>query len=101
MALFKITLSEDETVILMALAEGRILKSHRYLDGTKVYELHPVDGGRGELVDGDAVHHLEEAQLIGSNQKFPAASYLLTEKGRLLAQSRLGKETAVLAARNW
>jgi hypothetical protein len=92
-------LSEDEIEIVLGLAEGRILKSHRYLDGAKVYKLHPVEGGRGEIVDADAVQALEEAQLIDSNKKFPAASYLLTEKGRELAESLLGKETAVLGAK--
>jgi hypothetical protein len=94
-------LSEDEREILVGLADGLILKSHRYLDGTKVYKLHPLDGGRGEIVDGDAVHALEEARLIDSNKKFPAAAYLLTEKGRQMAESLLGRETAVLDASKW
>lgn len=72
--------------VLRALAEGWMLKSHRYLDGTKVFRLHALTG---ELVtvDGKVVEALVKQQLVTSNQKFPAATYLLTEKGRALAAS--------------
>ncbi len=77
---------KNEEDVLRALAEGWLLKSHRYLDGTKVFRLHPLTGDP-VTVHGRAVEALVKQQLVTSNQKFPAATYLLTEKGRALAAS--------------
>lgn len=63
------------------LAEGWTLKSHRYLDGKKLYQLHSLTG-EVEQVNGLEVEALMEAGYIYTNHKFPANSYLLTEKGR-------------------
>ena len=79
-------LYETEEDVLRALAEGWLLKSHRYLDGTKVFRLHPLTGDP-VTVDARVVEALVKRQLVTSNQKFPAATYLLTEKGRALAAS--------------
>lgn len=76
--------SKAEAKILVALASGSTLKSHRYLDGTKVYQLHPLEG-QAELVQKRLVDGLQQHSLITSNQKFPAATYSLTEQGRELA----------------
>jgi hypothetical protein len=91
-------LSDEERTVLVALAEGSILKSHRYFDGTKVYKLHPLDGGGADIIDDETVQSLEEQQLIDSNKKFPAAAYLLTEKGRELAESVTGRAVTSLGA---
>jgi len=67
--------------LLRAMANGYTLKSHRYLDGTKVYQLHALDG-QIEEVPQAIVAALQDQQLIDSNKKFPAATYWLTETGR-------------------
>ncbi len=72
-------LSQAQEQILQSLIRGATLKSHRYLDGTKIYKLHPLDGPASE-VDRTAVEALKAHGLIHSNQKFPAATYLLTDK---------------------
>jgi hypothetical protein len=77
-------LSQAEAKILTALLTGSTLKSHRYLDGTKVYQLHALDGPI-EPVQQRIVESLQARGLIYSNQKFPAATYSLTEQGRELA----------------
>jgi hypothetical protein len=77
-------LSKAEARIILALLGGFTLKSHRYLDGTKVFHLHPL-AGPPEPVSKKIVAALHENGLIQSNQKFPAAAYLLTPKGRDVA----------------
>jgi hypothetical protein len=79
-----VKLSKAEVKLLCALASGSTLKSHRYLDGRKVYQLHPL-AGQAELVQKRLVDGLQQRGLITSNQKFPAATYSLTEQGRELA----------------
>lgn len=74
-------LSRRHKQALLKLGEGWLLKSHRYLDGTKRYQLHSPEGAVVDVqrkIVSDLVHN----DLISSNQKFPAATYLLTEKGR-------------------
>ena len=75
-------LGAAERKVLAAMAEGSTLKSHRYLDGRKEYRLHPLGEGGAEAVAWDTVETLRELGLIDSNKKFPAATYLLTDKGR-------------------
>ncbi len=72
--------------VLRALAEGYSLKSHRYLDGTKIHRLHPL-AGLPVPVERPIVDWLVKNGLVTSNQKFPAATYTLTDKGRALAAS--------------
>ena len=74
-------LSAAHTRVLLAIAGGCSLKAHRYLDGTKVFKLHPLDGP-AETVQATTVDYLLEHHLIDSNKKFPAATYWLTETGR-------------------
>jgi hypothetical protein len=74
-------LSRVQANLLRALIKGATLKSHRHLDGTKVYKLHPLEGP-AETVSRQTMEALRARQLIHSNQKFPAATYLLTEKGK-------------------
>jgi len=77
-------LSQVEGGVLCALAGGFTLKSHRYLDGTKIFQLHPLNGP-AEPVEKRIVEALQQRHLIVSNQKFPAATYSLTESGREIA----------------
>jgi len=92
-------LSTAEQQILQALIEGCTLKAHRYLDGEKVYKLHHLDGP-SETVDKAVVNSLKKRQVIDSNKKFPAATYLLTDKGRRVAVSLTGTKTRPLSAKN-
>ncbi len=63
------------------MADGCALKSHRDVEGRKVFQLHAPDG-TVEAVTWSVVEDLQEGRLIDSNKKFPAATYWLTEKGR-------------------
>jgi hypothetical protein len=95
-----VKLSAAEITILSGLAEGCALKSHRNLDGEKVYQLHPL-AGPSEPVERAVVDALKRRGLIDSNKKFPAATYLLTEKGRQTVEKRLSKKVRPLSARNY
>jgi hypothetical protein len=86
--------------ILRQIAQGSTLKSHRTMDSQKVYRLHPLRGP-AELVDRPAVEQLKKLGLIHSNQKFPAATYLLTDRGKQVAASLTDAAVAPLAARNF
>jgi hypothetical protein len=81
-----VRLSRSHRRILNALARGWFLKSHRDVEGGKVYKLHPLDGP-AETVPRAAVDYLCEHGLIDSNKKFPTATYWLTETGKALARS--------------
>ena len=94
------SICSDEGV-LKALAEGWTLKSHRYLDGDKVYRLHPLEGGEPEAVDSATVQALRERGLIESNMKFPAATYLLTDKGRQVAAGLVRGDVKPLGGRKF
>ena len=74
-------LNAEAREVLRALAGDHWLKAHRYLDGTKVFRLHGLDG-RSQSVSRAAVDALLAAGLVSSNQKFPAATYTLTAAGR-------------------
>jgi hypothetical protein len=82
-------LSRRQRRVLRALAEGWTLKSHRYLSGVKVCRLHALDG-RSRIVPRRVVAALREKGLLFSNQKFPAATYLLTSRGRQAAARLIG-----------
>lgn len=75
--------TQSQRHILNALRQGWTLKSHRYLDGRKRYQLHSLQGERVDLVAAD-VDKLVTSGWIHSNQKFPAATFLLSERGRAL-----------------
>lgn len=72
--------SAAEVQILYALQSGWTLKSHRYLDGDKIYRLHGLNGEQIDLPD-TPVEVLIDRRWIHSNQKFPAATFLLTDAG--------------------
>ncbi len=88
-----------EQSVVRLLAQGWTLKSHRNLDGDKDYVLHPLDDGFAQEVTAATVRALLEAGLVDSNKKFPAATYLLTERGKALAAG--DDEQGPLTARGW
>lgn len=75
--------SAAEMGLLGQMAAGYLLKSHRDMDGQKVYKLWPPAGVE-ELVDYNLVQNLLAQKLITTNQKFPAATFLLTSRGKKL-----------------
>lgn len=79
------SLSTPQENLLLAVLAGATLKSHRDVDGAKEYRLHPLDGD-AVGVPGNVVRSLEEMGYLLSNQKFPAASLILSQNGRRLAQ---------------
>lgn len=74
-------LAETHKRVLAAMAGPYFLKSHRDIEGHKVYKLHPLEGPE-EVIPAKVVDDLVEQGLIDSNKKFPAATYWLTEKGK-------------------
>lgn len=94
-------LSSADERVLRALALGFTLKSHRYLDGTKVYLLHPLDDGEPAEVAWETVTRLRELKLIDSNKKFPAATYLLTDRGRARAAEMGRDDDLPLTTSGW
>lgn len=92
-------LSPTQQKVLRALIGGSTLKSHRYLSGVKLYQLHALDGS-AETVRRTTVDCLRREGLIDSNKKFPAATYLLTAKGKRLAEQLSDTSTRPLSARS-
>jgi hypothetical protein len=97
---FVVELLDVHAYILRALIDGATLKAHRYLDGAKLYKLHPLEG-LTEPVERETVEYLKKHQLIKSNMKFPAATYLLTEKGKKVAWSVTDADAAAFSARTF
>lgn len=91
-------LRASSIALLRELAHGATLKAHRDLDGDKQHKLHRLDGSE-QRVEESTVHALQRRGLIESNKKFPAATYLLTEKGKSMAERVLNEEVRSLAAR--
>jgi hypothetical protein len=80
-------LGRHEQHTLRALVSGFQLKSHRYLDGQKVYTLHDTATDATYSVDAATVDRLRDLGLIVGNMKFPAATYMLTEEGARVASA--------------
>ena len=93
-------LTKTQKKVLRALIKGDTLKSHRSLDGDKIYQLHPLDGP-AETVRWTTVGALKSHGLIDSNKKFPAATYLLTEKGQQIASTLAEATNKPLSAKNY
>lgn len=94
-------LSERQKEILRLVSCGWTLKSHRYLDGQKIYRLHAPNREVIDLPD-NVVEPLIERGFFQSNQKFPAATFLLTAQGEALAARSASTSTSVpLSARNF
>ncbi|BCX04899.1 MAG: hypothetical protein KatS3mg053_2837 [Candidatus Roseilinea sp.] len=79
-------LTESQRRIVLAMARGLRLKDHRDLEGHKTYALHSPDD-RSEPVNPADVEALVELGLIGSNKKFPSATYWLTDAGRAVVST--------------
>lgn len=71
-----------EHQLLERMVKGATLKSHRDLDGRKIYLLHHLEECPPITISPTLIETLYQQGLIESNQKFPAATYLLTDKGR-------------------
>ncbi len=67
--------------VLLAIANQSTLKSHRDIEGNKVYRLHTLDGASEDVLPA-LVQALCDKGLIDSNKKFPASTYWLTELGK-------------------
>ena len=78
-------LSSAQGHVVRRMAAGWALKAHRDLEGHKQFQLHHPNGST-ESVDWDVAESLAEYGLIDSNQKFPAATYWLTENGKAAAR---------------
>jgi hypothetical protein len=75
--------------LLVALAAGSTLKAHRTVEGAKIYRLHSLHGAATEEIAPADVEALQRRGLVESNMKFPAAVFLLTERGAALVGSPL------------
>jgi len=72
-------LTPAQRSLLRAMLDGATLKVHRDLDGHKTHLLHPLTGETAP-VSAELVESLRVLGLIQSNLKFPAATYLLTDR---------------------
>ena len=72
-------LTSAQLTLLRAMRDGASLKAHRDLDGRKTHLLHPLAGDPSS-VPAELVESLRKLNLIQSNLKFPAATYLLTDR---------------------
>jgi len=78
---WRVRLTRSEQAIVLAISRGDLLKSHREVDGNKMFRLHQANGN-WQPVSSDDVLHLRAAGFIDSNKKFPVATFWLTDKGR-------------------
>ncbi len=93
-------LSAAEENLLVDLMNGGTLKAHRDLDGNKLYKLHPLSGSL-EAIGRAIIERLKKRGFIDSNKKFPAATYLLTGRGRKVAESLADSSANPLSAKNY
>lgn len=92
--------NQDHKFVLAHLAAGSCLKSHRDLNGRKIYRLYPLNGKALDL-SSQVVDALKSNCYIDSNKKFPSATYLLTDRGLDYVNKRWDVQTTALAARNY
>ncbi len=95
------SLTREQEKLLAAIHLGSQLKVHRSLDGEKIYQLHANDNHVIQSVSGAAVRLLERQGYLKSNMKFPAATFLLTEKGSNEAMRQTGRATNQVGPRNF
>lgn len=100
MWLFRRRISPKHQKILSALAEGATLKAHRTMDGVKYHCLHRLNGEIVPVAES-AVALLESRGLVKSNMKFPAATYLLTDKGKKIVQQSSEGKPLPLSSQNY
>ena len=92
--------SAESQKLLLSLAAGATLKSHRDIEGRKSYKLHPLRGA-ATSVRYRVVQKLRHKRLLETNQKFPAATFLLTEKGSLIAGRLSRRQVTPLTAHHF
>ena len=93
---------QAQAALLVALQQGAVLKVHRGLDGDKIYRLHRDDArAEDEQVADETVASLTGQGLLQSNMKFPAATFLLTDKGIVLARQLSGACAEPTGPRNY
>ena len=93
-------LSPAEEAVLRAVAQGGTLKTHRSMDGEKLSKLHPLAAPAYDVAPA-VVDSLKRRKLIRSNMKFPAATYLLTDRGRAVVSGLGDPDDAPLGSRNY
>lgn len=74
-------LPDEDIALMTAIASGGTLKSHRDIDGHKMYRFYPLNGD-ARPIPYHQVQRLLDRGLLTTNQKFPAATFLLTSKGQ-------------------
>ena len=97
MWLWRWRLSDEQKGILAQLARGWTLKAHRDLEGNKLYLLHALTDAERRVEAGD-VARLFQHKLLYTNHKFPANTYLLTDRGRGIAEAITGIEITALGS---
>jgi hypothetical protein len=96
-------LTPAQARLLAAVAQGDTLKVHRTLDGAKGYRLHPLAAAPAQppqAVAAADVEALVAQGLLASNMKFPAAAFLLTDRGSAWLRAHAGRPSA-LQVRNY
>jgi uncharacterized protein YjhX (UPF0386 family) len=83
-------ISDHQQRLLESVAQGDVLKVHRSMDGEKQFRLHALDGSAVQVVSSEDVELLMRLGLVGSNMKFPAATFLLTEAGAQRVRRQTG-----------
>lgn len=94
-------LSAPQRALLTALQAGDRLNVQRTLDGAKRYRLHARDDAAVVEIDATVVDSLLRAGLIESNMKFPAATFLLTDKGLAVVTAITGSKQTPIGPRNF
>ncbi len=94
-------LTTEQAQVLAALQTGNHLKVHRTADGQKAYRLHRADGSVAIEVSAATVDSLERGGFVESNMKFPAATFLLTEKGSATAARITGSDRVPAGPRRY
>ncbi|MGF1506987.1 MAG: hypothetical protein ACFB51_17910 [Anaerolineae bacterium] len=94
-------LTRRQKRILLAMAEGATLKAHRDADGGKQIMLHPLGDADPVPVRWRPAERLRRGGYIYGNQKFPAATYLLTDKGRAAVADKIDGTIRPLGAREF
>ncbi len=94
-------LTREQEKLLAAIHLGSQLKVHRSIDGEKIYQLHTSDNSVSQPVSDAVVRLLERQGYVKSNMKFPAATFMLTEKGTQTAVQYTGRTVNTTGPRNF
>lgn len=95
-------LNDEQQMILAAVFQGAALRSHRDLEGNKVYLLHFGEGEEKREIGRKATLDLRTKRLIETNHKFPSATFLLTTRGNTIgAKLANGKGSNPTSARDF